>query len=173
MGSAYRTAPSIPSGTLRGMRATTDGRLCRSGWARAARLGQIAWLVGNLYEGLVGMPQLLAAARPHRAPGLFTFGSPVRYYAPIAPLALGATGVSLLTSWRSGGDRRLITAAGTSVASALALSGYLIRTVNQPLLVGAGTLPEVEEHRLVSTWHRVNAVRLVALAASSAAMSRL
>ena len=79
----------------------------------------------------------------------------------------------LLQSWRTGGDRRLIAAAGTSTASALALSGYLIQTVNRPLISGTGRLSEVDEHRLVSTWHRVNAVRLMALAAATVASSRL
>ncbi|HST96642.1 MAG TPA: hypothetical protein VLJ85_03305 [Geodermatophilus sp.] len=155
------------------MRGTTDQRHPRSEWAMAARLGQTAWLVGNLYEGLVGMPQLLADARPRRSPGLLTSGSPVRYYVPVAPLAVGATGVTLLQNWRSGGDRRLIAATGSAVASALALSGYLIQTVNRPLLAGAGPLTDVDRHRLVSTWHRVNAVRLVALAVAWATSTRL
>ena len=160
-------------GILRTMRGTPDGRSRRSGWMRAAQLGQAAWLIGKLYEGLVGMPQLLADARPARFPGLLTAGSPVRYYLPVAPLALGAHGVALLQSWRTGGDRRLIAAAGTSVASALALSGYLVQTVNRPLLSGTGPLSEADRHRLVSTWHRVNAVRLIALAAATAASSHL
>jgi hypothetical protein len=155
------------------MRGTTDQRHPRSGWAMAARLGQTAWLVGPLYEGLVGMPQLLADARPRRSPGVLTSGSPVRYYVPVAPLAVGATGVTLLQHWRSGGDRLLIAATGTAVASALALSGYLIQTVNRPLLTGAGPLTDVDRHRLVSTWHRVNAVRLVALTVASATSTRL
>ncbi len=160
-------------GILSRMRRTSDGRLRRSGWNRAAQLGQAAWLIGNLYEGLVGMPQLLADARPRRSPGLLTSGSPVRYYVPVAPLALGATGVTLVQSWRSGGDRLLIAVTGTAVAAALALSGYLIQTVNRPLISGTGRLSEADEHRLVSTWHRVNAVRLMALAAATVASSRL
>ena len=163
----------MPSGTIRGVGRAPDQRRCRSGWARAASLGQTAWLAGNLYEGLVGMPQLLADARPSRSPGLLNGGSPVRYYLPVAPLALGATGASLVQSWRSGGDRRLIITAGTSVVSALALSGYLIQTVNRPLLTGEGPLTEVERRRLVSTWHRMNAVRLLALTAASSTLSRL
>ena len=129
--------------------------------------------MGNLYEGLVGMPQLLVDARSRRSPGLLTSGSPVRHYAPVAPLALGATGLSLVQSWRSGGDRVMITAAGANVAVALALSGYLITTVNHPLLAGAGPLSEVDRRRLVFTWHRVNAVRLVALTAAAATSTRL
>jgi hypothetical protein len=67
----------------------------------------------------------------------------------------------------------MITATGASVAVALTLSGYLIVTVNHPLLAGAGPLTEVDRRRLVSTWHRVNAVRLVALTATSATLARL
>jgi hypothetical protein len=86
------------SGTIR--RVTfPDRRRCASCWTTAACLGQAMWFFGNLYEGVVGMPQLLAAARPFRSPGLVTSGSPLRYYAPAVPLALGATGVSLWTSW--------------------------------------------------------------------------
>ena len=141
-------------GILRHMRCTPDGRSRRSGWMRAAQLGQAAWLIGNLYEGLVGMLQLLADARPARFPGLLTAGSPARYYLPVAPLALGAHGVALLQRWRTGGDRRLIAAAGTSLTSALTLSGYPIQTVNRPLLSGTGPLSEADRHRLVSTWQK-------------------
>lgn len=67
----------------------------------------------------------------------------------------------------------MITATGASVAVALTLSGYLIVTVNHSLLAGAEPLTEVDRRRLVSTWHRVNAVRLVALVATSATLARL
>lgn len=142
-------------------------------WARAARLGQSVWLVGNFYEGAVGMPQLLADARQRRAPGLFTSGSPVRFYAPVAPLALGATAVSLVQNWRSGGDRVMITATGASVVMSLILSGYLITTVNRPLLTGVEPLTEADRRRLVSIWHRGNAARLVTLAVASATSDRV
>lgn len=142
-------------------------------WSAAARLGQAAWFFGNLYEGLVGVPQLLAAARPERPAGLLAAGSPVRYYAPVAMLALGPTGVSLLEGWRSGADRRLITATATCVGSTLALSGYLIRTVNIPLLAGNEPLSEADRHKLIARWHRGNAVRLIALGGATAAFSRL
>ncbi|WP_163569827.1 hypothetical protein [Fodinicola feengrottensis] len=44
-----------------------------------AQFGLTAWFFGNLYEAVVGMPQLLADAPPR---GLLKPGSPVRYYAP-------------------------------------------------------------------------------------------
>lgn len=119
------------------------------------------------------MPQLLADARPQRTPRLLGPGSPVRYYVPGAPLALGGTAAALAGSWRSGGDRRLITATAMSTAGAAALSAYLIRSINVRLLTSNEPLSEPDRHRVVATWHRTNVVRLVALAAASVALHRL
>ena len=45
----------------------------------AARLGQAAWFFGNLYEAVVGMPQLLADVRSEsERTGPLGTGSPVR-----------------------------------------------------------------------------------------------
>lgn len=140
---------------------------------RAAQFGQAAWFFGNLYEGLVGLPQLLADARPARSPGILAVGSPVRYFAPVAAVALGPTAITLVESWRAGADRRLIAATAASVGSALTLSAYLIRAINVPLLVGSGPLTESDRDEVVAKWHRGNAVRLVALAGASASLSRL
>lgn len=118
------------------------------------------------------MPQLLADARSRRL-GLLGTGSPVRYYVPVAPLALGATAATLLRSWRADGDRRAITATAVSLASAAGLSGYLIRSVNVRLLTSEKPLGERERRRLVATWHVVNAVRLGALAVAMASLSRV
>jgi len=141
---------------------------CHPWWYRAPQLGQAAWLVGNLYEGLVGMPQLLMYARPQRPAGLLAVGSPVRYFAPVAVLALGPTGITLAAGWRSGADRRLIMATAACLGSALGLSAYLILTVNLPLLAGNEALTASKRHELVTRWHRGNAARLVALAGASA-----
>jgi len=155
------------------MNTRTNSRPVRSGWQTAARLGQAAWFFGNLYEGLVGVPQLLAHAQPRRAPGLIAPGSPIRYYAPAAPLAFGATTVTLVNRWHSGGDRRLITATAVSTAAAAGLTAYLIRSVNLRLLTSDEPLSAQDRDRLVATWHRTNAVRLVALAVASVSLSSL
>jgi len=119
------------------------------------------------------VPQLLADARPQRPPRLVGPGSPVRYYAPVAPLAFGATTVTLVKTWRSGGDRRLITASAVSMASASALSAYLVRSVNLRLLASDEPLSEDDRRRMFAVWHRMNAVRLVALAVATASLSRV
>ena len=142
-------------------------------WSRAARLGQAAWLFGNLYEGMIGMPQVLADARSVRPAGLLAEGSPVRYFVPVAGIALAPTGITLTQSWRTGADRRLIAATATCLGVALVLSAYLIRTVNVPLLAGHGPLDEPDRGRLVRLWHRGNVVRVVALAVATTLFSRL
>lgn len=142
----------------------------RSLWTVVAQAGQAYWFFGNLYEAMVDMPQLLVDARPHRTPGLLASGSPVRYYAPAAPLTFAATVIALVDSWRSGGDRRVIVAATASTASAVALSGYLIRTVSARLLRTGELLNAAERRKLVRTWHRANLARLVALGVASVAL---
>ena len=169
-GIGYRDADLGPCWV---MAAGSGPRRPRSGWESAARLGQTAWYYGNLYETVVGMPQLLLEARAERAPSLLGPGSPVRYYVGVAPLALGATTVSLVASWRSGEDRRLIVVTAGSIAVAVLLSAHLIRSVNVPLLISHESLGERDERRLVRTWHGVNAVRLVALAGARIALERL
>src|SRR4051812_10430404 len=90
-------------------------------WLTVAGLGQACWFFGNLYEAVVDLPQLLADAQPRRRPGLVSPGSPLRYYAPIAPLTLVSTTVALIGRWRSGGDKRMIAAAAANTATAVGL----------------------------------------------------
>lgn len=133
---------------------------------RAAKLGQAAWLFGNLYEAAVGMPQLLGLARAERRPGLVRVGSPVRYFAPIAPLAVGASAMELVSAWRTRKrDRGLIAVSAGGLAVALGLSGYLIRVVNIPLL-SAGDIGPGDRQRLETTWYRANTIRIAALTAA-------
>jgi hypothetical protein len=139
-------------------------------WPAVAGFGQLAWLLGNLYEGVVDVPRLLADAQPQRRPGLLHPGSPLRYYAPIAPLTLASTGAALVDGWRSGGDRRMVAAAAASTVAAVGLTGYLVRTVNVPLLTGAGAVPT---DKMITRWHRANGVRLAAVAGAWLALRRV
>lgn len=135
--------------------------------ARTARLGQAAWFFGNLYEGLVGMPQLLAETGAVRGRGLLAVGSPVRYFAPIAPLVVAANALSLIGRWRRSNedtDRARIAVAGATTAVSVAISAYLIRVINIPLLTDADALTPAQRRQLISTWHALNTVRLVCLA---------
>jgi hypothetical protein len=76
-------------------------RPVRPPWSAGAGLGQVAWFLGNLYEAVVDMPQLLADAQPQRRPGLMSPGSPLRYYAPVAPLTATATTTRPASTWPS------------------------------------------------------------------------
>jgi hypothetical protein len=143
------------------------GDMRKRQWATLAGIGQAQWFFGNLYEAVVDVPRLLADARPNREPGLLAAGSPVRYYLPTAPLTLAATAVTLIDSWRSGGDRRAVGVAAASTASAVALTAYLVKTVNVGLLRDGDAS---ERRDLVTTWHRANLARLCALAVAATAM---
>jgi hypothetical protein len=91
-------------------------------------------------------------------------GSPLRCYAPIAPLTLVATTTALIDGWRSSRDRRTIAASAANTAAVAALTVYLVRTVNVLLPHGAAPLDSSERHRMIKKWHRANRVRLTAVA---------
>jgi hypothetical protein len=134
-----------------------------------ARFGRAAWCFGNAYEAVVGVPQLIADAR--RQPGIFAGGSPAPYYAPVTPAAMGGTSVVLNRGWQAGADHRTVVAAAATLGAALALSTYLIRGINIPLLKG-DIAPEAQP-RLIARWHRVNAVRLGLLITTEVLVRRI
>jgi hypothetical protein len=136
----------------------------RRPWLATANVGQLCWFFGNLYEATVDVPRLLLDAQQQRRPGLMTPGSPLRYYAPVAPLTITATTAALIDIWRAGGDRRMIVAATVNTAVAVALTGYLVRTINVRLLSTSTPPDNPERERMIKTWHRANGVRLVAVA---------
>jgi hypothetical protein len=137
--------------------------------ATVARLARAAWFFGNTYEAAVGVPQLIASA--NRQAGILATGSPVRYFAPVAPAAVGGTAAVLVESCRTGGDRRAVVATTATLGAALVLSAYLIRFINVPLLLGK--VGEEAQPRLISRWHRGNAVRLGLLAATEIFVRRV
>jgi hypothetical protein len=96
----------------------------------------------------------------------------LRYYAPIAPMTITATTAALSSIWRAGGDRRAVVAATVSTAVAVAVTGYLVRTVNVRLLSDATPARPSETERMIRNWHRANNVRLVAVAGALFALRR-
>jgi hypothetical protein len=107
-----------------------------------------------------------------RPPRLLGPGSPVRYHGPMTPLTLAATAATLIDHWRRAGSKTMIAATAVATGSAAAMTGYLVRTVNLPLLHDDLPISAHERHRLIRIWHHTNAIRLVALAAASLAMRR-
>lgn len=137
--------------------------------AAMARFARAGWFFGNAYEAAVGVPQLIASA--DRQGGILAVGSPVRYFAPIGPAAVGGTAAVLARSWRTGGDRRRIAAASATLCAALGISAYLIATINVPLL--RAQLAKEQRSQLIAHWHRGNSVRLGLLAATEILMRRV
>ncbi|GAB3618443.1 hypothetical protein GCM10027416_30000 [Okibacterium endophyticum] len=150
------------------------GRRARSGRELAvdiALVGDAAWFVANLYEGLVDVPQLLIDSRSHRRPGVIAPGSPVRYFALNGLAALPASALAVATAWRRGRTTEATVAMG-ALGTALGLSGFLIRTVNVPLLTGDQSVSAARLSGLKTRWHTVNVVRLVALGVGIVALGR-
>ena len=67
-------------------------------------------------------------------------GSPVRYYAPVAPVALASTAAAVIAGWGDRGARRWLTIEAGCSAAAVALTAYLVPAVR--------------------LWHRINIVRI-------------
>lgn len=121
-----------------------------------AQLGQAQWLFGNIYEAVVKIPERLAAeARP---PSVLAPGSPVRYYAAAAPITVAATAAAVRQGWEIDEARRWLAATAGCSLTGLAVTGYLIRTVN--LKVMFAPAPPDQRDALIRTWHRLNLARI-------------
>ena len=125
-----------------------------------ARAAVAHWFFGNLYEEVVGVPELVAATPPG---GVLAWGSPARYYLLVAPVTVGSV-VALAAPERT---PRATFAAACTIAGA-ALTGPLVRGVVLDLL--HGRVEPDEQDRLVRTWHRVNRVRLTLVGAAAVAL---
>ena len=124
-----------------------------------ARIARAAWLSANVYEGVVGVPELLSR-QPGRM-GLLATGSPVRFYALVGPVAVGGSALEVLARWRQAEDKGQLAAAAGCLAASVAVTGYLVTFVNVPLITG--TAPA--DDRVLLRWHRWNAARVALLAA--------
>ena len=131
---------------------------------RAVRTGIAHWGFGNLYEEVVRMPERIAE-RPSPSGSPLGPGEPARYYLPAGPVTVVAAVADAVRARREGDLRPAVTA-GALVAAA-GIGGYLVRTVNVPLV--SGTAPPGERAAMVARWHRLNRVRLVLLAVAAVA----
>jgi acyl-coenzyme A synthetase/AMP-(fatty) acid ligase len=141
----------------------------RTGLTTAAEIGLAHWFFGNLYEEVVRMPARVAEQPTTGGP--FAPGSPVRYYVPAAPVTLATTFACIAAGWRRRTARPALGAAALLTATGAALTGHLVTAVNLRLLDDAKRPADPDERqRLVRHWHRVNRVRLVAVAAAAVAL---
>lgn len=88
-------------------------------------------------------------------------GSPVRYYAVAAPVTFPATLAATIASWEHRSSRPWLLTATVCSISGVAVTAYLVRTVNTKLFFDTRPLPEEERKRLLRTWYRVNAAKLL------------
>jgi hypothetical protein len=164
--------------------APTDPAARRAGLTPAlldlAQLGIAQWLFGNVYEAVVRIPERLSA-RNSDAPGthgsalprsVLGRGSPVRYYAPAAPITAATILTALVLSRQTRSIRRWLgTAAGCMILGS-AITGYLVRTVNLKLFFGSEPVPAAERDALIRRWYRLNVLRTVATGAALFAAHR-
>jgi hypothetical protein len=134
-----------------------------------AQLGHAHWLFGNLYEAVVKIPERLSTDAADsaddiigRPASLLAPGSPVRYYAPVAPLTLATTVAALITGWQTVTARRWLATAAASTVFGAATTGYLIRNVNLTLFFAAQPPPPAERDALIRSWYRINILRTAA-----------
>lgn len=131
-----------------------------------AQLGHAHWFFGNLYEAVVKVPELQARQRSHRGdePALSPFGrgSPVRYYALTAPAWIPAVLAAVPVGWTARESRAWLGASAVCSAVGGAATVYLVRSVNLKLLFSSQRHTHAERTRLLRTWYRVNAVRILA-----------
>ncbi|MCV7089871.1 DUF1772 domain-containing protein [Mycobacterium interjectum] len=137
-------------------------------------------LFGNIYEAVVKIPERLASAPRDAASagggrgsaGMLGPGSPLRYYAPVAPITLATTAAAVGTGWATRGARPwLAVTAGCSVAG-LAITGYLVKTVNLTVMFAATPPPPAEREARIGTWYRLNRFRIAAAAGALFAAHR-
>ena len=146
-----------------------------------AEVGLAHGLFGNLYEGVVRVPDHLARHRDlevpagHRVgPGaLLAVGSPVRYYLPVAPITAGAVLVAAATGWQRSGDRRDLAAAAVGMVSAAGITSYAVRGIIVPVLFAPHPPDSAERDRLLRRWHRLNVIRMVAGAVAWSGVRRV
>ncbi|GAA4534653.1 anthrone oxygenase family protein [Mycobacterium paraffinicum] len=144
-----------------------------------AQLGHAHWLFGNIYEAVVKIPDRLAAEPRAAAPAgssprssLLAPGSPLRYYAPAAPITVATTAAAVSKGWEIDDARRwLAVTAGCSIAG-LGVTGYLIRAVNLAVMFATTPPPPEERDRLIRTWYRLNLVRIAAAGGALFAANR-
>jgi hypothetical protein len=135
-----------------------------------AQLGHAHWFFGNLYEAVVKVPDRLAEdpnleIRSDRITprSLLRRGSPVLYFLPGAPVAIGAPLATLAAGWTSQAhDRKwLAVSAGCSLAGGL-LTGYIVRQLNTRLFFTVDQPDRAERDVLLRQWHLLNYARLAA-----------
>ena len=131
-----------------------------------AQLGYAHWFFGNLYEGVVKVPELLSkqnAPEGDKPPqmSLLSSGSPVRYYLPGVPVVIGATLLAVLSGWKWRSERPWLACLALSTLSGAVATVYLVLKVNLKLFYSGHTGAPIDQMRLLGIWYRGNLLRLL------------
>lgn len=131
-----------------------------------AQLGYAHWFFGNLYEGVVKVPELLSkqnAPEGDKRPrmSLLSPGSPVRYYLPGVPVVIGVTLLAVLSGWKWRSQRPWLGGLALSTLSGVVATAYLVLKVNLKLFYRGHTAAPIDQMRLLSIWYRGNLLRLL------------
>src|SRR6185437_4283003 len=108
-----------------------------------AQLAHAQWFFGNVYEAVVKIPGLLAHSADgptDRATSVLGSGSPVRYYAPAAPVAVASTLGAGITARGNARGRRWLAISTGCWAFGAALTAYLVRNVNLKLFLAVDSV---------------------------------
>jgi hypothetical protein len=120
-----------------------------------AEAGQAGLFFGNLYEAVVRVPDRLPPAGTPLGPG-----SPVRYYAAVAPAAVPTLLAAVALGWPAKDARAWLALSAACTLTGAAATAHLVRTVNLRLFYGTEPVAADERAALLRSWYRVNAARL-------------
>lgn len=142
-----------------------------------ARIGLAHEFFGHVFEVVTKVPDRYAIEqRPgdpdERMPSLLSSGSPLRYFAPVAPVTVAATLGALIASRREGRARGWLAACAVGLLSSEALTAYIVRALNVPLFVAGQPLAHGERRALLRTWYRLTAAR-IALCGGASVMATI
>jgi hypothetical protein len=135
-------------------------------------LAHMWWLCGNAYEAVVLVPRMQRSWEGGSAPGLRV--DPKWYYLSAIPAGLVALGVATYLAWvNSYQERGWVLVATVISGSALALTIFIIVTINLPLFYAQPPPPVGRGLHLTRRWRRINLARVVLLVAAVGAILRV
>jgi len=137
--------------------------------------GIAMWFFGNLYEGIVLMPNTLfgSVQKLQAWQNLFVESNPAYFYL-IANLAVVATWILFFRTPKESTDiKRLLKYASLILLAAIVLSVYIITQINLKFFFGdLSKYDTVQIHSAAVLWNVLNSIRVVLVGAALVFMFR-